>query len=255
MSKPFLLMGAGKVLIDVLTDEGAPTGLALKGNCTKLSVKPDSELVEEYGASDTDLMQVIGSVVLPKPAQAEAEFNQVDADLFAMAFMGENSLLSQASGSVASPGQEITTIPDRLVELGKYKISSVVVKDKTTPATVYEEGRDYTVDYRIGGITALSTGTIPAGAHVTVAYSYATITGSVMRGMTKSNVRCRILWTGTNFADGREFIIELYRARLAPSADFNFQNAIEKKFLRVAFKMSLETPSGNTEPFKLTWLS
>ena len=251
--KPFLLMGAGKVHIDVLTDEGAPTGLALKGNCTKMSVKPDSELIEEYGASDDDLFQVIGSVVIPKPAQAEFDFNQVDADLFAMAFMGTNSLFEQEAGE-ETEGQTITTIADRMIELGKYKIDEVVVKS-TDGVTTYVEGTDYTVRPRVGGITALSTGSIPAGGQVDVFYSWPAIEGSVMRGMTKSNVRVRVLWEGKNFADGREFIVELYRARLAPSADFNFQNAIEKKFLTVSFKASLETPLGKTEPFKLTWLS
>ncbi len=252
--KPFLLMGAGKVLIDVLTDTGAPTGLALKGNCTKVSVKPDSELIEEYGASDEDLFQVIGSVTIPKPAQAEAEFNQVDADLFAMAFMGTNSLFTQTLGTVADPGQEFTVVLDKAAELGKYGITVTSVKSGDG-TTTYLEGVDYIVRPRIGGIIPLSTGSMVAGAKVKAVYSWPAIEGSVMRGMTKSNVRCRIVWEGKNYADGREFILELHQARLAPSADFNFQNAIEKQFLRVAFNMSLETPVGRDEPFKLTWLS
>jgi len=251
--KPFLLMGAGKVHIDVLTDEGLPTGLALKGNCTRMSLKPDAELIEEYGASDDDLMQVIGSVTLPKPAESEFEFNQVDADLFAMAFMGTNSLFEQTAGEETS-GQTITTIADKMVELGKYKIEDVVVKS-TDGATTYVEGTDYTVRPRVGGITALSTGSIPAGGQVKVTYSWPALEGTVMKGMTKSNVRVRVLWEGKNFADGREFIVDVYQGRLAPSADFNFQNAIEKKFLAVKFKASLETPAGKDSPFKLTWLS
>lgn len=252
--KPFLLMGAGKVLIDVLTDTGAATGLALKGNCTKVSVKPDSELIEEYGASDEDLYQVIGSVTIPKPTQAEAEFNQVDADLFAMAFMGTNSLFTQEQGNVADPGQEFTVVLDKVAELGKYSITVASVKDESG-ATTYVEGRDYIVRPRIGGIIPLSGGTMTAGTKVKAIYSWPAIESSVMRGMTKSNVRCRVVWEGKNYADGREFVLELYQARLAPSADFNFQNAIEKQFLRVGFNMTLETPAGKTEPFRLTWLS
>lgn len=254
MQKPFSLMGAGRVHIDILTDVGASTGLALKGNCVKLAAKPDSELIEEYGASDTDLYQTIASAVIPKPTTAEAEFNKVDADLFAMAFMGTNSLLTQAAGSVADPGVDLVTIADKMVEVGKYKIAGVVVKNSAGTVT-YVPVTDYEVNSRVGGITALSTGAIPANATVKIAYTYPDIAGSIMRGMTKSDIRCRILWEGKNMSDGREFIIDIYQARLAPSADFNFQNAIEKKFLRVAFKMTLETPFGKTEPFKLTWLS
>lgn len=251
--KPFLLMGAGKVHIDVLTDEGLPTGLSLKGNCTKLLIKPDSELIEEYGASDEDLMQIIGSVTLPKTPQSEFEFNQVDADLFAMAFMGTNSLFEQTEGEETT-GQTITTIADKMVELGKYKIEDVVV-ESTDGLTTYLIDRDYTVRPRVGGITALSTGTIPPGGQVKVTYAWPALEGTVMKGMTKSNVRVRVLWEGQNYADGREFIVDVFQARLAPSADFNFQNAIEKKFLSVSFKASIETPPGKDSPFKLIWLS
>lgn len=251
---PFALMGAGKVHIDVLTDLGVETGLALKGNCTKLSVKPDSELIEEYGASDTDLFQPIASAVVPKPTTAESEFNFLDADLFTMAFMGTSSAMTQTAGSVEAPGADLVTIVDKMVLVGKYKIAAVVVKNSAGDVT-YVLGTDYEVNSRVGGITALSSGSIPAGATVKVAYTWPEIAGSVMRGSTKSDIRCRIIWEGKNMADGREFILEIYRARLASSTDFNFQNAIEKKFVRVGFKMSMEIPSGKTEAYKLTWLS
>lgn len=249
---PFALMGAGKVHIDVLTDLGVETGLALKGNCTKLSVKPDSELIEEYGASDTDLFQTIASAVVPKPTTAESEFNFLDADLFTMAFMGTSSAMTQTAGSFADPGIDVVTIPDKMVLVGKYKIAGAVVK---IGATTYALGTDYEINSRVGGLTALSSGTIPANATVKLVATYPEIAGSVMRGSTKSDIRCRIIWEGKNMADGREFILEIYRARLASSTDFNFQNAIEKKFVRVGFKMSLEIPSGKEEAYKLTWLS
>jgi len=254
MDKPFSLMGAGRVHLDILTDTGESTGLALKGNCTKLSAKTDAELIEEYGASDIDLFQTIASATIPKPTTAESEFNQFDADLFALIFMGTNSLMTQTLGTVAAPGVDLVTIADRMVEVGKYKITDVVVKNSAGDVT-YVEGTDYEVNSRVGGITALSSGTIPAGATVKVTYSYPAIAGSTMRAMTKSNIRARVLWEGKNFADGREFILDIYQARFAPSADFNFQNAIEKKFIRAGLKMTLETPVGKTEPFKLTWLS
>lgn len=251
---PFALMGAGKVHIDVLTDAGAATGLAIKGNCTKMSVKPDSELIEEYGASDTDLYQTIASAVVPKPTTSESEFNFLDADLFAMAFMGTNSALTQSAGSVAAPGVDLVTIADKMVQVGKYKIADVVITNSAGDVT-YVKDTHYEVNSRVGGITALSSGTIPAGATVKVAYTYPEISGLVMRGSTKSDIRCRILWEGKNMADGREFIVELYQARLAPSTDFNFQNAIDKKFVRVGFKMTLEIPTGKTEAYRLIWLS
>ncbi len=250
-NKPFALLGAGDVYLDILTDTGASTGLTLKGNCTKLSVKPDSELIEEFGASDTNFGQTIASVSLPKPMTAEAEFNQVDADLFAIAFMGTNSLMKQNAETIMD--QSVVTNPDKMVLLGKYKISDVVVTD-SGGTTTYTEGEDYIVNSRVGGITALSSGAISGGDTVLVDYRCESIDGSVMQSMTKNNVRAKILWEGQNYADGREFILNLHQARFAPSQDFNFQSAADKKFLRVAFKMTLETPVGKDAPFELVWL-
>ena len=67
MSAPFSFMGNSNVLIDVLTDEGASTGLELKGNCPSLTIKGDSERIEQLGAGRDDFGQVIASVTFPKP--------------------------------------------------------------------------------------------------------------------------------------------------------------------------------------------
>ncbi len=251
--KPFLLMGAGKVHLDILDPETfEPNGLQMKGNCTKLNIKPDSEIIEEFGASDEDLFQTIGSVAVPKPASGSAEFNQFDQELFAAIFMGTNSLLEQEKGEVKD--RVITVKHDRMFELGKYKISDFVAKDENASKT-YEPEKDYMIRPRVGGFVPNSSGAIPADSKVKLSYKWPVIEGTVMSGMTRSNVVARILWEGRNMDDGREFILDIFRARLASSGDFNFQNAIEKKFIRAGFNFSMETPPGKMAPFKLLWLN
>ena len=49
--------------------------------------------------------------------------------------------------------------------------------------------------------------------------------------------------------------LDIYQARLAPSGDFGFQAGSDKKFMEAQFEATMETPSGGTEPFALTWLS
>ena len=82
-----------------------------------------------------------------------------------------------------------------------------------------------------------------------------TVPGSQMAAMTKTNVRVRLVLDGQNYADGRNFILDIYSARLAPSGDFQFQAGSDKKFIEAQFEATMETPSGGTEPFKLSWLS
>lgn len=250
-SAPFSFMGVSDVLIDVLTDEGVATGLQLKGNCPALAIKGDSERIEQLGTGRDNFAQVIASVTLPKPMSLSFTLDQVDQDMFAMAFFGTNSAYTQASGNLTD--EPVITIADRWVEIGKNMLSSVVVKN-TAGTVTYELGADYEINPRIGMIRALSTGDIAAGESVKVTAAYAAIAGTQMAAMTKTNIRCRLVLDGQNYADGRNFFLDIYQARLAPSGDFGFQ-AGDKKFMEAKFDATMETPSGRTEPFKLIWLS
>lgn len=256
MSAPFSFMGNSNVLIDVLTDEGASTGLQLKGNCPSLTIKGDSERIEQLGTGRDNFGQVIASVTFPKPMSLAFTLDQVDADMFAMAFFGTNSTFTQSSGTV-SEAQEITSIPDKWVPLGKYMVSDVVVKDEATGLVTYVAGTHYELNPRLGLIKAIkgADGGITDNAKLDVTYKHAAVAGSQMAAMTKTNVRCRLVLDGQNYADGRNFILDIYSARLAPSGDFQFQAGSDKKFIEAQFEATMETPSGGTEPFKLIWLS
>lgn len=256
MSAPFSFLGNSNVLIDVLTDEGVATGLQLKGNCPSLSIKTDSERIEQIGCGRDNFGQVIASATFAKPATLSFTLDQVDQDMFAMAFFGTNSAFTQASGTV-SEAQEVTTVPDRWVEIGKYMISDVVVKDAATGAITYVNGTHYEINPRLGMIKAISgvSGGIADNAAVDITYAHAAIAGIQMKAMTSTNVRVRLVLDGKNFADGREFKLDIYQARLAPSGDFGFQAGSDKKFMEAQFEATMETPTGGTEPFKLIWLS
>lgn len=253
MTAPFSFIGSSDIYIDVLTDEGVATGLQIKGNCREFTIKGDSERVEQIGSNRSNFGQVIASVTIPKPASASFTLDQMDPDMFAMAFFGTNSAFTQSSGSTGGTPIEVTTIEDKYVEIGKMMISSVVVKNDGGTVT-YAEGTDYEINTRLGMIMALSSGSIATGAVVEITCSYAAIAGTQMTGMTKTNVRLRMVLDGQNYADGRNFKLDVYRARLAPSGEFGFQ-AGDTKFMEAKFDATLETPTGQGEPFKLTWLS
>lgn len=253
MSTPFSFIGAADCYIDVLTDTGERTGLELKGNCTSFVPKPDSERKEQTATGRSNWGQVLASVAIPKPMTATINFNQLDQALFAAAFFGTNATLTQSSGTV-SVAQEVTTIPDKWVELGKYMVSTVVVKDAATGAITYTAGTHYEVNPRLGMIKAISgvAGGIGDNAAVDVTYDYAAVDGIAMSAMTKSNVRIRVKMDGQNWADGRNFITEIYQMRLQPTSEFSL---VGEDFAEVTFEGVLETPSGGTTPMKHIWLS
>ncbi len=246
MSENFSFIGAAEAYIDILDDTGSSTGLSLKGNCTEFTPKIDAETKEMTGNAPHNFGQVIASVTIPKPMKATIKFNQLDQELFAASFLGISSRLSQQAGTITD--KAVTLKTDKWVELGKYMVSAVVVKKG---GTTYEEGKDYRVNDRLGMVCALAGGAIADGAEVTVSCSYGQVAGSTLAAMTRSNIRIRIKLDGQNFADGRRFVSEVYRMRLAPSSDFSF---IGTDFAEATFEGTLETPAGKTAAFEHIWL-
>ncbi len=255
MSDFFSFIGAADAYVDVLTDTGEKTGLALKGNCTEFVPKPDSERKEQTATGRSNYGQVLAAVTLPKPMTATIKFNQVDADLFAAAFFGTNTALTQAA--VFTPADvDVECVLDKYVEIGKYMITvnaATGVVNKTLGNEALAEGVDYEINTRLGMIQALSTSTkIADGDTLTVSYTCAAVAGSSMAAMTRSNVRIRVMLDGQNYADGRNFIADIYQLRLSPSSDFSL---VGTDFVEVTFEGTLETPTGEDEPMKHIWLS
>lgn len=247
---PFSFLGAADVYMDILDDAGNPTGLALEGDCSEFTPKPDSDRKERTGHGRSNYGQVIASSVLPKPMTATVKMAQLSQKLFAAAFFAASQEYTQASGAIATP-IAVVAIPDRWVELGVEMVSDLVVKDATDTDT-FVLGTDYEVNTRLGMIKALSTGSITDGETLHVTGNKLAISGSVMEAMTKSNVRVRIKLDGQNFDDGRNFITDIYQMRLSPTSDFSL---IGEDYVDVTFEGTLETPAGKTTPMRHVWLS
>lgn len=253
MNSFFSFIGAADCYIDVLTDEGAATGLELKGNCTEFVPKPDSERKEQTATGRDNWGQVLGSVTLPRPMTCTIRFNQMDQSLFSMAFFGTTSALTQASGTI-SEAISVVTIPDKWVEIGKYMVSALVVKD-SAEAITYVAGEHYEVNPRLGMIKAIAgaAGGIANGATVKITGgTFAAVAGSVTDLMTKSNVRIRVKLDGQNYADGRNFIADIYQLRLNPTSDISL---VSEDFVDASFEGVLETPTDKSAPGKFVWLS
>lgn len=250
---PFGFIGTADAYIDILADDGSRTGLELKGNCIEFSPKVDVERKPLIGAGRSNFGQTIGSAVIPKPMTAVIKFNQMDQSLFVASFFGTNSAFTQAAGETGGTPIEVTTIPDKWVEIGKMMISEVVVKNEGGTVT-YEEGTHYQINPRLGMIRAISgvSGGIADSAVVEITCDFAAIAGTQMAAMTKSNVRIRIKLDGQNYDDGRNFVSEIYQMRLAPSNAFSF---VGTEYAEATFEGELETPAGFSDPMRHIWLS
>lgn len=249
----FSFIGAADAYVDILTDTGERTGLVLEGNCTEFTPKPDSDRKEQTSNGRDTFGQVLsgGSVVLPKPMIAIIKFNQMSQQLFAALFFGTNTDLTQAAGNI-TPAVSVVVKLDKWVDTGVLMLNAPVFKD-STDTTTYVETTDYVLNKRLGMIKVLSGREITDGATLHMTGTKSAITGGVsMAAMTKANVRIRVKLDGQNYADGRNFITDIYQMRLYPSADFSL---IGTEFAEATFEGVLETPSGYSEPMIHHWLS
>jgi len=246
--QPFGFIGAADAYIGILTDSGQATGLELKGNCKVFEPTPAADRKELVSTGKNTYGQVLHSVVLPKPMTAKITFDQLDQDLFALAFFGEKSKINQAAGTI--DGLKMTAIAGKWVEVGKMRLSDVEVTGAA--GITYTEGEDYMFNAALGMIMALTGGGIKDGDTIEVSASHAAVQGVLMKAMTKPNVRIRVKLDGKNMLNGREFIAEIYSMRLNPTSAFSF---IGQDFVECPFDGTLETPPGLDTPFTFAWLS
>lgn len=245
----FGFKGSGKFLMDLFDDAGNSTGLQLKGNCKSISIKGDSDTEEVTSTDRDDYGVVLFSDTLPKPHTVDFVFNGFDVELFAAAFSGTASALTQSTGTLAD--QNITLTPDRWVECGKRMISSVVLKDPTG-ATTYAVGTDYEVNPRLGLIMALSTGTIADGATCKLSCSHAAVNGSLISGATRTTLMARVLVDGKERSSGRDFIFDGRKVRLAAKTEIQL---IGDKFAEVSFSGTFQKPDDGSAVYDLAFLS
>lgn len=249
--RQFGFKGAGKVFLDILDDSGAPTGLQLKGNCKSFSVKGDSDTEEVLSNDHEDFGTVLFSDTIPKPHTVDFVFNGFDVELFAAAFGGVSTTLTQSSGETSGTPIVLTAIADRFIEIGKRMVSAVVVQD-ATDTTTYVLGTDYEVNERLGLIRVLPTGSIADEATLHVECSYAAINGSRVTGATKSNVSARIMIDGQERGSGRYFIFHGKKVRLASSTEIGL---IGDKFVEAAFSGTFQKPADGSAVYDLDFLS
>ncbi len=238
-------VGQGDCFIDFLNDNGSENGYSVTGNATTLEITPDSEIKEQFGRGRDNYGQVIASVNIPKPHKFKIMLDQLDQRTMAINFLGEDSVINTASGSITD--EAIAVKHDKYVMLSKRGLSSVVVKS-SDGVTTYTASTDYVVIARTGLLMALSTGTIADGATVKVSASYAAETGWKVIGATKPSVRMRIFMDGRNLVNGKNVYVKVWHVQVKPTQPVDF---LSPDFKGVELEGTMITPTGYASPYQV----
>jgi len=236
-------LGAGDVYINLLVNN-VPQGMKGPYYANKFEIKPKIKKTELTSKGRNDYGQVLESVALQEPAEFTLELQEVNKESMVIALLGTTAARTQASGTLT--GESITAKLDSWVPLSKQGITAAALTVTNTDATVtYVEGTDYVVNRQLGWIKALP-GAIVADAELKVTGAYGAISGTVISGATKSDIRAEIVFDGINQADGLPVIVTVREAIIAADAAFDF---LADTFNTVNLPGTMKTPTGSTEPF------
>lgn len=240
-------LGAGDTYIDILDADGTPNGFDRAGNATKLEIQADSDLKEQTSKGRSDYGQVLASVVLAKPSKLKIALNQLDKTVLAMAFLGESSEINTGAGTITD--EVIVAKEGKYADLTCRNITaeSVTVKNEAGDTT-YDEGTDYEVQYRLGMIKVLASGTIADGVNLKVTASYPAESGYKVRGAVQPTIRVAIRMDGENMTNGKQGVLSVWQAQVKPTSPVDF---LADDFSALELEGTLITPTGKTEPF--TW--
>jgi len=180
---------------------------------TKLSFKPQNESIHRLSKERATFGKIVGSVFKGKPTQITLDFNEADAKMLALIFLGTDAALNVTSGSVT--GESLTAVHNQWVKLVFENVSAPVITGKTM-------GTDYLLDANLGAIKVLSTGSIADGASVTINYTHGAVTGAQILAGTQSNVAAKIWFDGENLESGDQVMVIVPKALLSPKSDIDF---------------------------------
>lgn len=225
------VLGRGKILFDqftsgaVVSASTVGTGERYFGNTPEFNLTQESSKLEHFN-SDAGLRVKDKAVLLELNRSGNFVTDDISVENMAAFFLGQSSTVSQTSAT-AQTSAFTSVLGDRYYQLGASpsnpagvkKVTSVVVKNTLTPATVYVEGTDYTVDLELARIYTIA-GSALVGVGITVTYNRsATTFERVVTLSSTASIEGSLRFVSEN-AEGVKRDIFFPYVKLSPAGDF-----------------------------------
>ncbi len=216
-------IGRGNIYFARTNADDENTGEMHLGNGPAFLVTPTTENLDHYssmeGIKKKDLSINVTTDIGLKFTLDEPNRNNIN-----LALLGGDTIATTAQGDGNINNAVVIARLDKYVKEGMtYRdlfAGSIVVTDATGVVT-YVEGTDYTVDYDIGRIRALSTGDITEGESLRVDYSYQASSYPTIQASTRIVMEGLVRFRG-NGEQGTNFEIVAHKVKLAVTGDIPF---------------------------------
>lgn len=169
------LLGRGEIVINLLDDNGDPTGEQLLGNCPGFTTTSATTQFKHQSAMVasrvTDLTRNVSTEV-----SAQITCDDISNQALAMFLAGVISSVTQAATPVtgehvvAHPGREYQLGATAANPIGVRNVSSITVKD-SAGTTTYVNNTDYKIDAAKGRVAILEGGAIDEGDDIQFGYT------------------------------------------------------------------------------------
>lgn len=240
-------LGAGDIYINRMVD-GVKQGQVGPIYADSLSITPSVNTVQSTSKGRYDYGQVLESVNIAQPTEFSMALKEVTGDILTMAFLGTSSSFTEASGTLTDEDITIAKV-GVWVPIGKKNLADLItVETQATGGDTLVEGVDYRLNRPMGWIMALPGGGIDPADHVFVTGAYAGATGTTIKGSTRTEVRCEIVFDGINQADGTQCTVTIHEAVLSADSEFDF---LADDFGTVNLTGNLKTPVGKDAPYEV----
>lgn len=250
MNKNYTL-GKGRVYFDAFVQGTLTTqGERYFGDTMEFNVTSESESLEHFD-NDAGIRVKDASVLLELSRTGNLITENISPENLALFFLGEAGVLAQAAAAgqssvVAAAKQGYyyqigvsTSRPE-----GVRSVTTVVVKNTITPATVYTLDTDYTVDLELARIQVVEGGAIADDTGITI--DYAVEAKDLVRVVTAADAEIKgaLRYISTN-PQGEKFDYFFPYVSLQPNGDFALKSGEE--WQQIGFQFEVLKKDDNTE--------
>ena len=208
------------------TGTQTPGGEHYFGNTPEFSMSISSENLDHF-SSDRGIKEKDDSVLLSTDRTGSFTTDSIQPENIALFFFGTKEIVA----TIAAASQTQIIAPADVVQgygyqlgtsaanpAGVNKVTGVVVKNTTTPATVYVLNTDYTLDADNGRVTLIEGGAIETGTGITIDFSIAaTSRERIISGSQPIEGALRYIAKNPK---GKQFSYFMPYVKLAPNGDF-----------------------------------
>ncbi|MCP4695794.1 MAG: hypothetical protein GY862_02935 [Gammaproteobacteria bacterium] len=201
---------------------GIAQGYNSLGNVTAFSLKESADLKERVSKGKDTYGQSLSVVYVKKPVELSFAFDEADEINLEMAFLGISSEVNNGAGTLTAV--EVLAKRDRWVSIGENRnlVADGLEVKSADDVTTYTLNVDYTINYVIGMLKVLKSGSIGDGDIVKVSGTKNAVSGTIIKGGTQPVLRGGFMLDGINLDNKRNLVVTIPLAVVTPDSAIDF---------------------------------